>query len=183
MLPFLVGAAGLCSAAFFGIVSQLWATLTVFVYSTGGLTEWKDSYLLDYVIVTWWNHGGKKASNLEHPIKMVTFWLSYVIWKNCFSAWISATPKTPGHVFGECQSNSWVRFEGTIALTFALLQFFQETGHHISESVSANWILNTFFWSFRPTTSSECFARRHASACQMKMVRNPPDRTPQTSSV
>ena len=42
---------GICSAAFFAIISQLWATLVVCLYVGGGLEEWSNSHL-DPGIVT-----------------------------------------------------------------------------------------------------------------------------------
>lgn len=50
MLPFLVGHAGVCSAAFFAIISQLWATLVVCLYIGGGLQEWSNNRYVDYMI-------------------------------------------------------------------------------------------------------------------------------------
>lgn len=50
MLPFLVGTAGVCSAAFFAIISQLWATLVVCLYIGGGLEEWSNNRYVDYMI-------------------------------------------------------------------------------------------------------------------------------------
>lgn len=50
MLPFLVGAAGLCNGAFFVIVSQLWATLVIVVDVIGGVSVEKPEIWVDFIV-------------------------------------------------------------------------------------------------------------------------------------